>query len=73
MANSKPVDGFGLQARSRLTKRRAKGEDVQAFEKLIGVEVDKAGVPTSNGKPSPKPKNTTRRPHEVVIWEAPDS
>ena len=72
MANAKPVDGLGLHARSRLTKRRAKGEDVQAFEKLLGVEVDKDGVPTSNDKPTPKPKHTTHRPNEVVLWEAPD-
>ena len=50
----------------RTTKRRD-GEALQAFEKIIDRPVPSPRAPKIR-----KPKYDRLRPHEEVLWEAPD-
>ena len=53
------------------TEKRKEGEALQAFEKIVDRFVPLSAV-RGRDKPSPKLKRTTRRPHEIVLWEAND-
>jgi hypothetical protein len=54
------------------TKKRRAGEALWLFEEIIDREVTRAGTALCEEKPR-RPKLVPGRPHEIVIWEAPDS
>ena len=62
MSSPKRFDDIHLRM-----KKRREGEELQAFEQLIGRPVPSPRTPKIK-----KPKYDRLRPYEVVLWEASD-